>query len=200
VENSLLVFFISLGCFTFLAFCVKRAKDKLLEELKEINPILTNGDGNSDGGVECSYNGRKNHFDTQGYLIVKNLLSLNEVSELRNHFMDLSKKPIPGCFEPVMEDEGDDPLKRYPRMLHPHRVSKVAKRYMLNSKVLAVLRDLYGEEPLAAQSMFYFKPPRSRGQALHQDNFYLKVEPGTCIATWTAIDAADPDNGGMVEC
>jgi phytanoyl-CoA hydroxylase len=46
--------------------------------------------------------------------------------------------------------------------------------------------------------MFYFKPPRSRGQALHQDNFYLKVEPGTCFAAWTAIDEADPDNGGML--
>jgi phytanoyl-CoA hydroxylase len=75
---------------------------------------------------------------------------------------------------------GDDPLKRYPRMLHP--------------QVFAVLTDLYGEEPLAAQSMFYFKPPQSRGQVLHQDNYYLKVETGTCIAAWTAIDVADPDN------
>jgi phytanoyl-CoA hydroxylase len=140
----------------------------------------------------------KNHFDTQGYLIVKNLFTLDEVSELRDHFMELSKEPIPGCFEPVMESEVDDPLKRYPRMMHPHRVSEIAKRYMLHSKVLAILRDLYREEPLAAQSMFYFKPPRSRGQALHQDNFYLQVEPGTCIAAWTAIDQADPENGGML--
>ncbi len=35
-------------------------------------------------------------------------------------------------------------------------------------------------------------------QALHQDNFYLKVEPGNCIAAWTAIDSADEDNGGLL--
>jgi ectoine hydroxylase-related dioxygenase (phytanoyl-CoA dioxygenase family) len=56
---------------------------------------------------------------------------------------------------------------------------------------------LLGEAPIAAQSMFYWKPPGARGQALHQDNFYLKVHPGTCIAAWVAIDPADRENGGL---
>src|SRR5581483_1096451 len=43
-----------------------------------------------------------------------------------------------------------------------------------------------------------FKPPGARGQDLHQDNFYLRVRPGTCMAAWTAIDDADAGNGGMV--
>ena len=46
--------------------------------------------------------------------------------------------------------------------------------------------------------MLYFKPPGAKGQALHQDNFYLLVEPGTCIAAWIALDDADQDNGGML--
>ena len=46
--------------------------------------------------------------------------------------------------------------------------------------------------------MYYYKPPGSRGQALHQDNFYLKVEPGTCLAAWTAIDPVDQENGGLL--
>ncbi len=45
--------------------------------------------------------------------------------------------------------------------------------------------------------MLYFKPSGARGQALHQDNFYLKVEPGTCIAAWVALDPADRENGGL---
>ncbi len=32
---------------------------------------------------------------------------------------------------------------------------------------------------------------------MHQDNFYLMVEPQTCVAAWKAIDDADPENGGM---
>jgi ectoine hydroxylase-related dioxygenase (phytanoyl-CoA dioxygenase family) len=46
--------------------------------------------------------------------------------------------------------------------------------------------------------MFYFKPPGARGQDLHQDNFYLRVSPGSCIAAWIAVDDADEENGGMM--
>jgi ectoine hydroxylase-related dioxygenase (phytanoyl-CoA dioxygenase family) len=43
--------------------------------------------------------------------------------------------------------------------------------------------------------MYYFKPPGARGQAMHQDNLYLLVDPGTCLAAWTAIDRVDRENG-----
>lgn len=137
-------------------------------------------------------------FQTEGYLVLKGLFK-QEADELRDHFMKLhAGGPIPGCFNPLpLEQSGGDILKAYPRMMHPHRIDKTSMNYMLHPKVMNVLADLYGEEPLAAQSMFYFKPPGAKGQALHQDNFYLKVEPGTCIAAWTAIDAADEENGGL---
>ena len=148
--------------------------------------------------VNTITNEQKERFENEGYLIIKGLFSMDEVDEMKETFMELSKAPIPGCFAPIIDQAVEDPLKRYPRMMHPHRVNDVAMKYMLDPKVMAVLTDLYEEEPLAAQSMFYFKPPRSRGQALHQDNFYLKVEPGTCIAAWTAIDKADYENGGLL--
>jgi ectoine hydroxylase-related dioxygenase (phytanoyl-CoA dioxygenase family) len=43
--------------------------------------------------------------------------------------------------------------------------------------------------------MLYFKPPGARGQALHQDQYYLRVQPGTCIAAWMALDDCDEENG-----
>jgi ectoine hydroxylase-related dioxygenase (phytanoyl-CoA dioxygenase family) len=45
--------------------------------------------------------------------------------------------------------------------------------------------------------MLYFKPPGARGQALHQDNFYLRAQPGSCIAAWMALDTCDEANGCM---
>lgn len=142
---------------------------------------------------------QKKQFDTVGYLIVKGLFSPEDIATLARHFDEISERTIPGHFEPDLTAGGvSDPLKRYPRVMHPHRFSETAKRYMLHPPVLEALRDLYEEAPLAAQSMYYFKPPGSRGQALHQDNFYLKVEPGNCIAAWTAIDAADEDNGTLL--
>lgn len=145
---------------------------------------------------------QKEQFEKAGYLIVKEVFTKEEIHELDENFMEMSNVAIPGCFEPDLDqsliDGEGDPLKRYPRMMHPHRVNDVAMRYMLHPKVMKILADLFEEEPLAAQSMFYFKPPRARGQALHQDNFYLKVEPGTCIAAWTAVDRADQENGTLL--
>jgi phytanoyl-CoA hydroxylase len=137
-------------------------------------------------------------FETNGYLIVKGLLSEEDLRTIENTFEEISHTKIPGYFEPELEGETDDPLKRYPRVLHPHRYNETAMKYMLHKPIMAVLSDLYGEEALAAQSMFYYKPPGSRGQALHQDNFYLQVDPGNCIAAWTAIDAANEENGGLL--
>ncbi|WNR43305.1 phytanoyl-CoA dioxygenase family protein [Paenibacillus roseipurpureus] len=141
---------------------------------------------------------QKKFFAREGYLVVKGLFSEEDLATLDETFEAISQQQIPGYFEPDLHAGEEDPLKRYPRVMHPHRFNETAKSYMLHAPVLDVLADLYEEEPIAAQSMFYFKPPGSRGQALHQDNFYLQVEPGNCIAAWTAIDAADEENGGLL--
>lgn len=138
-------------------------------------------------------------FQDQGFLKVDGLFGEGEVRELLDNFMEMQAGgPIPGCFNPVAPSEAQgDPLKLYPRMMHPHRVNETALRYLLDDRIAAILSNLFGEEPLAAQSMLYFKPAGARGQALHQDNFFLKVEPGTCIAAWVALDRVDRDNGGL---
>lgn len=139
----------------------------------------------------------KQRFDGEGYCVARGLIPQEEVEVIKDHFMELHKRgSIPGCF--TAEPESADPLKVYPRMMHPHRHSPLAMRYMIDPRIMDILEVLLGEEAIAAQSMFYFKPPGARGQALHQDNFYLKVEPGTCIAAWLAVDPADEENGGMV--
>ncbi|WP_159882100.1 phytanoyl-CoA dioxygenase family protein [Paenibacillus puerhi] len=141
---------------------------------------------------------QKRQFETEGYLIVKGLFSPEQLEEIASTFEEISHQTVPGFFEPDLDPQTADPLKRYPRVMHPHRFNETAKNYLLHPPVLAALTDLFEESPLAAQSMFYYKPPGSRGQALHQDNFYLKVEPGNCIAAWMAVDPADEENGGLL--
>lgn len=135
-------------------------------------------------------------FEEQGYLVVRGLFDEAEMDALRENFMALHRAgPVPRYFE--MKSDATDILARYPRVMHPHRFNEMSLRYLLDRRLGAVLERLFQEEPLAAQSMFYFKPPGARGQALHQDNFYLRVEPGTCIAAWVAVDRADTENGGL---
>jgi phytanoyl-CoA hydroxylase len=139
-------------------------------------------------------------FQDEGFAVVRGLFGQDEIGELNGEFTALREAgPIPGHFEPrATESSGPgDPLHSYPRVMHPHQVNELALRYLTDARLAAVLERLLGEEVLAAQSMFYFKPPGARGQALHQDNFYLRVEPGTCVAAWIACDEIGRDNGGL---
>ncbi|MEV5879029.1 phytanoyl-CoA dioxygenase family protein [Streptomyces sp. NPDC052101] len=138
----------------------------------------------------------RRRFEEDGFTVVRGLFERAETERLCAAFAALlAAGPVPGHFEPRPADP--DPLRRYPRVMQPHEISSAARRFLLDARLRAVLEVLFGEEVLAAQSMFYFKPPGARGQALHQDNFYLRVEPGTCVAAWLACEPIDRDNGGL---
>jgi len=149
-------------------------------------------------------------FRKDGFLVVRGLFSKLEIDEIRDTFMAMNANgPVEGLSEIKHYGTKDkaydrtDPLSFYPRMMLPHNhadkpVGPLAKKFMLDRRIESILTDLMGEQPYAAQSMFYFKPPGARGQDFHQDNYYLKVKPGTCTAAWCAIDRCDEGNGGMM--
>ncbi|MEV0238366.1 phytanoyl-CoA dioxygenase family protein [Streptomyces sp. NPDC050674] len=138
-------------------------------------------------------------FEEDGFTVVRGLFGADEIDRLCDTFAALrAAGPVPGHFEPRAADTpGADPLHVWPRVMHPHEIDDLAAEVLLDARLRTVLEVLLGEEVLAAQSMFYFKPPGARGQALHQDNFYLRVEPGNCVAAWVACDVIDRENGGL---
>jgi ectoine hydroxylase-related dioxygenase (phytanoyl-CoA dioxygenase family) len=146
----------------------------------------------------------KARFEQDGFLVKRGLFGPAEIADIRDKFMQFAEGPlVNGLFEPVNAAGENDPLKRYPRVMQPHRhqdlpIGKLAMRYMLDARIGSVLTALFDEEPAAAQTMFYYKPAGARGQALHQDNFYLRVAPGTCMAAWLAVDDADEENGTLM--
>jgi ectoine hydroxylase-related dioxygenase (phytanoyl-CoA dioxygenase family) len=136
-------------------------------------------------------------YDENGCLVVKRLFAPDEVAALRDHYMRLrAQGRYPGDFDGV-DAASTDPLKRYPRMIHMHRWDETSLRWMIDARLNECLTGLLGREPYAVQTMLYFKPAGARGQALHQDQFYLRVQPGTCMAAWLALDDCDEENGCM---
>jgi phytanoyl-CoA hydroxylase len=139
----------------------------------------------------------KAFYEENGYVIAPGLFSAEETAALREHYMQLREAgSYPGDFDGV-DATSSDPLKRYPRMIHMHRWDEASLRWLLDSRLKAVMTALLGSEPYAVQTMLYFKPAGARGQALHQDQFYLRVQPGTCMAAWLALDRCDEANGCM---
>ena len=152
--------------------------------------------------------GALERYGREGFAVAPGLFSPDEVKGLRDHYMRLrAQGSYAGDFAGVargsgggddaLDDAKPDPLLKYPRMIHMHRWDAVSLRWLVDPRIGAALRELCGVDPYAVQTMIYFKPAGARGQAMHQDQFYLRVQPGTCMAAWMALDRCDLENGCM---
>ena len=137
------------------------------------------------------------HFLEHGFVVVPALFSESEVAFYREHYTQKRlERAYPGD-DAGVDSKSDDPLKKFPRMIHMHHWDDHSMNYLLEPRIREILAAFVGTDPYAVQTMLYFKPAGARGQALHQDNFYLRVQPGTCLAAWTALDDCDEENGCM---
>src|SRR5512133_3886889 len=100
-------------------------------------------------------------YQSSGYVIARGLFTGAEVATIRDTFMEMaSGGPVEGLSETMRKTgktySADDPLHFYPRMMQPHMhadkiVGAVSMRYLLDERVRTILRELMGEEPIAAQ-------------------------------------------------
>lgn len=142
----------------------------------------------------------RERYDRDGVVQVEGLLDAAEIATIREAFMEQVERDrtAVGVLDEVAED---DILAKYPRFVQPHRrtdleIGRIARRYLTDPRIVDAVTDLVG--PVwGAQSMFYFKPPTARGQALHQDNYFLRAHPETCVAAWIAVDDCDAENGAL---
>lgn len=137
----------------------------------------------------------KEAFERDGYVIVKGLFSPEEAEFYKEHYTQMRLAENARMDKSFSTASESDPLVKWPRLMMMHRHDEVSRKWLLDERINQCLTGLLGREPFAVQTMFYFKPPHARGQALHQDNYYLRVQPGTCIAAWMAVDRCDTANG-----
>jgi hypothetical protein len=123
-------------------------------------------------------------FGRDGFIAFRQLFCASEIAELSDTFMATAKyAPIEGLSEVKAPAAGgqtspcspDDPVRFYPRMLHPHKhsdkpVGPLSMKYMLHPKLEQILKALFAAEPVAVQGMFYFKPPVRR--YIRKTSFY----------------------------
>jgi len=133
-------------------------------------------------------------YERDGYVLIRGLFSADEAAALRDHYTALNEVEQPFS-EGGVQPNHEDPLRRFPRMMQPHLGDHAAMDYLLDPRIGAVFGEILGDLPYGVQTMVYFKPPGARGQALHQDQRYLCVHPGTCVAAWMALDRCDAENG-----
>ena len=156
-------------------------------------------------------------FRRDGYLIVRDVVSPEEVAELKQHTEDLMQGRLPeqqaatsqhlgsSGRAVVVNDFGAPPAHLSPeekanfflRIHMLHRRLALHEKYMLHPRVLDILEVLIGPDLMAMQTMLFLKPAGSQGQGWHQDSFYIPTSPDTLCGAWIAIDDADEQNGAM---
>jgi ectoine hydroxylase-related dioxygenase (phytanoyl-CoA dioxygenase family) len=113
-------------------------------------------------------------YHTQGYLVVPDLLTQDEVASFLHHTPYI---PIP---------------------LHGHETDAQFRALAHHPKIAGGAQQLTGGPLRIVQTMFLDKPPQGGvGIAMHQDSHYLPNEPNTLMACWVALSDTDGDNGGL---
>ncbi len=126
----------------------------------------------------------KEEYDRNGYVIVRNVLDQNLISESRQHINWLLEKN-PGVRPEHLHHTliADDPF--WVRLIKDDRLLDVAEKFI-------------GPDIALFASHYICKPPKD-GQAVlwHQDGSYWPLEPMDVVTLWLAVDDSVPENGCM---
>ncbi|WP_036669325.1 phytanoyl-CoA dioxygenase family protein [Pedobacter borealis] len=136
-------------------------------------------------------------YKEYGYLVAEQLLSVNEIDELRMETAEIfrgNRGHVDGLVDPG-ELTDQEILKKYIAIHFPHKISKVIKSYLLHQRITDVLTKIISPNVKCMQSMLFVKAPGKAGQSWHQDEYYIPTRDRSLTGVWIAIDDASLDNG-----
>ena len=157
---------------------------------------------------------QKAFFEKEGYLIVENLLSVEEVeacqaeihrlhqfaggqeSDTEKARAEVARRHVQR--EPFAKDEtqGNNlPVLR--KAENTRQYSEVFRNLAQHPKLIAVVQELTGSEDLLLfRSTLMFKPAfHGSSHGLHQDSAYWPMEPPNLVTVSIALNDATPENG-----
>ncbi|MBI3414739.1 MAG: phytanoyl-CoA dioxygenase family protein [Verrucomicrobia bacterium] len=124
-------------------------------------------------------------FNRDGYLKSIRVFDEQEIGGVREYFDDLLAR--------VLAAGGDSYSISSAHLKH-------GKVYDLltNPRIVALVKDLLGENVIGWGSHFFCKLPRDgKAVAWHQDASYWPLTPSKTVTAWLAIDDADVENACM---
>ncbi|XP_065829295.1 phytanoyl-CoA dioxygenase, peroxisomal-like isoform X2 [Oscarella lobularis] len=140
---------------------------------------------------------RQNYKD-DGFVVVDNLLTPSEVKSLKDEMLDIcsGKRGRISGVTPSSETATEaEILDKYLAIHFPHKISDHVQSLVRESKTVDVLRQCIGPNVKCMQTMMFMKGPGKRGQACHQDEYYIPTRDRSLCASWIALDDATIENG-----
>lgn len=143
-------------------------------------------------------------FVDQGYLVIPDLVTPEEIEELKADTVKLARGEYPcNSLKPVEPGLTDAEVLQKILCIHqPHGISPVIEKYVRHSKICGVLSQVvaahlahWDGSVKCMQSMLFVKPPTFQGQAWHQDEIYIPTRDRSLCGAWIAMDDATIENG-----
>jgi chlorinating enzyme len=137
-------------------------------------------------------------FQKQGYLIVPDLFSPQEIAGLRDETARICRGDlgIIGVQPATQPGDSDDDIQRRVLCIHfPHKLSHVMCDAMVHPRVVDVLTQIIGPNIKCMQSMLFIKSAGKPGQAWHQDEDFIPTRDRSLCGAWIAMDDATVENG-----
>jgi len=144
------------------------------------------------------------HFVDKGFLVVPNLMTVDEIADLRQDTVNLARGAYPcDSLKPLPGDMSDTEALANILCIHqPHYISPVMEKYVRHPRICGVLSQItaahlphWDGSAKCMQSMLFVKPPGFQGQAWHQDEVYIPTRDRSLIGAWIAMDDATIENG-----
>jgi ectoine hydroxylase-related dioxygenase (phytanoyl-CoA dioxygenase family) len=149
-------------------------------------------------------------YREQGFLVVTDALSLEEVEEIKNEAVAVcrqEKTELHISHQTKAEEEAFPSVKELQSMskeealsyflcIHqPHKTSEKIHHYLSHPSIVEVLTKVIGPDVKCMQSMLFIKASGKPGQAWHQDEDFIPTRDRSLLGAWIALDDAVVENG-----
>jgi phytanoyl-CoA hydroxylase len=152
----------------------------------------------------------KQRYWDEGYIVVKGVLSPEEVEAYKKRATEIAHGDFPPGGEKMLvrdvrvakgEFKPEDPEKGLWKLLQPDWHDPLFHKFPETENLLDVVEQIIGPDIKCFLTMMIYKPPKlgDVNHPFHQDKSYFNFEPADKImGTWIALDRATPENGGMI--
>jgi phytanoyl-CoA hydroxylase len=149
----------------------------------------------------------KTFYDTNGYLVVKNVFQPTELSAIHKRIEEIISDPTKAPEGVPVGREGDTVKNKNTTAAQNTSIRALAflvrfdplfRAFAKQPKLLELVRGLIGPRIKVFRDQMLLKPPGGQAKPLHQDQSYFLVHPQNDLVTaWIALDEATENNGCM---
>jgi phytanoyl-CoA hydroxylase len=150
------------------------------------------------------------HYRREGYVVVPNLLTRDEIDRYLNRASEIANGKVPEAsanrlVKDIQFAKGKLPMPEDPehalwKILNPDRFDPVMAECLRLPRVLDAVSSLIGDDLLAFLLMFIYKPPgvEQSVHPFHQDAAYFMFQPQSqCLGVWIPLDPVSEANGSL---